>query len=160
MKTDHTPEPLHYMPLPAADGTFMVLGGQGQDYGLVASCTTEEDARRIVACVNACAGISTENLEDNKPIIELANAYNVALRQRDELLAALEYIRGLAACEEVRDFPTIHNTANAAIASVKADHFRGVTKMIDEASETSIPAIVFYPAGSLGEPVDSEGDEA
>lgn len=25
--------------------------------------TTEEDARRIVACVNACAGIATNNLE-------------------------------------------------------------------------------------------------
>lgn len=29
----------------------------------------EANARRITACVNACAGISTENLEDNVPII-------------------------------------------------------------------------------------------
>ena len=48
-----------------------------------------ENARRIVACVNACEGISTENLEENKPIIELARAYNVSLRQRNDLLAAL-----------------------------------------------------------------------
>ena len=51
----------------------------------------EADARRIVACVNACAGISTENLEDNLPVKELARRYNKALRQRDELLAALEF---------------------------------------------------------------------
>lgn len=44
---------------------------------------------------------------------------DLLLKQRDELLAALEYIRGLAACEEARDFPTIHNTAHEAIASVK-----------------------------------------
>ena len=49
----------------------------------------EENARRIVACVNACEGISTENLEDNKPIIELANDYNAVLKQRDMLLDVL-----------------------------------------------------------------------
>lgn len=39
----------------------------------------------------------------------------------------------------------------------KADQFRDATKIIDE---TSAPAIVFYPSGSLGEPVESEGGEA
>ena len=47
------------------------------------------DARRVVACLNACKGISTENLEDNKPIIELANDYNAVLKQRDMLLDVL-----------------------------------------------------------------------
>lgn len=47
------------------------------------------NARRIVACVNACAGISTENLEDNIPVKELARRYNETIRQRDELLAAV-----------------------------------------------------------------------
>ena len=51
--------------------------------------TAKENARRIVACVNACEGISTENLEDNKPIIELANDYNAVLKQRDMLLDVL-----------------------------------------------------------------------
>ena len=50
------------------------------------------NARRIVACVNACEGISTENLEDNKPIIELANDYNAVLKQRDMLLDVLKQI--------------------------------------------------------------------
>ena len=48
------------------------------------------DARRVVACLNACEGISTENLEDNKPIIELVNDYNAVLKQRDVLRTALE----------------------------------------------------------------------
>ena len=50
----------------------------------------EENSRRLAACWNACEGISTENLEDNKPIIELANDYNAALKQRDALRTALE----------------------------------------------------------------------
>ena len=50
------------------------------------------NTRRIVACVNACEGISTENLEDNKPIIELANDYNAVLKQRDMLLDVLKQI--------------------------------------------------------------------
>lgn len=54
--------------------------------------TDYENARRIVACVNACAGISTENLEDNLPVLQLARRYNQTLKQRDELLAAAEAI--------------------------------------------------------------------
>ena len=49
----------------------------------------EENSRRLAACWNACKGISTENLEDNKPIIELANDYNAVLKQRDMLLDVL-----------------------------------------------------------------------
>ena len=49
----------------------------------------EANSRRVVAALNACAGVSTENLEDNKPIIELANDYNAVLKQRDMLLDVL-----------------------------------------------------------------------
>lgn len=51
------------------------------------------DAKRIVACVNACAGIDTDRLTDG---IVLKNAQRVARErwdfktQQDELLAALE----------------------------------------------------------------------
>ena len=48
------------------------------------------DKRRIDACLRACAGISTQNLEDNEPFIELALRYNVALRERDALRAKIE----------------------------------------------------------------------
>ena len=52
----------------------------------------EENTRRLAACLNACEGISTENLEDNVPVKELANRYNEAIRQRDELLSALLWV--------------------------------------------------------------------
>ena len=41
------------------------------------------DKRRIDACLKACKGISTQNLEDNVPFLELARRYNVVLRERD-----------------------------------------------------------------------------
>lgn len=51
--------------------------------------TDKSIARRLVACWNACEGISTENLEGNLPVKELAHRYNAALRERDALLAAI-----------------------------------------------------------------------
>ena len=88
----------------------------------------EANARRITACVNACAGISTENLEDNVPIKELARRYNETLKQRDELLAALE--RFMDSHEECTDFDGFaaqivsmadYHQAQEAIARVKGE---------------------------------------
>lgn len=62
----------------------------------------EANARRIVACVNACVGVGTEYLEDNGLIIELVREHNTVLKQRDELLAALE--KFMASHEECTDF--------------------------------------------------------
>lgn len=50
------------------------------------------DARRVVACLNACKGISTDNLEDNLPVKDLADRYNAVLEQRDMLLDVLKQI--------------------------------------------------------------------
>lgn len=51
-------------------------------------------AKRIVACVNACEGISTDNLTDNVPLKQGLTGLNQRIRdaeaQRDELLEALE----------------------------------------------------------------------
>lgn len=52
----------------------------------------EANSRRVVACLNACAGISTENLKDNLPVKELADRYNAVLKQRDMLLDVLKQI--------------------------------------------------------------------
>lgn len=48
------------------------------------------DKRRIDACLKACEGISTQNLEDNVPFLELARRYNDVLRERDALRAKIE----------------------------------------------------------------------
>lgn len=59
-----------------------------------------ENARRIVACVNACEGISTEQLDSwlcmsrpiRKSLEELKAEADREGKQRDELLAALQRI--------------------------------------------------------------------
>ena len=55
--------------------------------GLVAISDNPEAASRLAACLNACDGVSTENLENNLPVKELATRYNAVLAQRDDLLA-------------------------------------------------------------------------
>lgn len=99
-ETKHTPEPWEIF------GSDKNRIGHGQE--AVASTHTyfnhrdEANARRIVACVNACAGISTEKLEENAadPIAGLfgrmaareGTRADKAESQRDELLAALKEI--------------------------------------------------------------------
>ena len=68
----------------------------------------EANSRRVVACLTACAGISTENLEDNLPVKELAQQYNEAIRQRDELLVALE-----KAAAVFRAYSELHDSKGA-----------------------------------------------
>ena len=46
--------------------------------------------RRTDACLRACEGISTKNLEDNVRVLELARRYNGVLRERDYLQAKIE----------------------------------------------------------------------
>ena len=81
----------------------------------------KDNARRIVACVNACAGLPTEQLESSPPGGVLKGVAGL-ISQRDELLAALEII---AASEEfhgdsfVCDFGTLQGVAGAAIAKAK-----------------------------------------
>ena len=48
------------------------------------------DKRRIDACLKACEGISTQNLEDNVPFLELARRYNALLRDNTALRARIE----------------------------------------------------------------------
>ena len=88
---EHTKEPWSIgKPPPNGEQTI------GDSKGLMVAVATtgygvssEANARRIVACVNACVGVGTEYLEDNGPIIELVREHNTVLKQRDELLAAL-----------------------------------------------------------------------
>ena len=68
----------------------------------------EENSRRLTACWNACEGISTENLEYNLPVKELAQQYNEAIRQRDELLVALE-----KAAAVFRAYSELHDSKGA-----------------------------------------------
>lgn len=74
---------------------------------------SEANARRIVACVNACAGISTENLEDNKPVVELARDYNLTIKQRDNAWLELRQIReAIKANPEESTFDEVSRVVN------------------------------------------------
>lgn len=87
----------------------------------LASEEGKDNARRIVVCVNACAGVSNGELDMTTMSVVLARM-NEAEQQRDELLAALEII---AASEEfhgdsfVCDFGTLQGVSRAAIAKAK-----------------------------------------
>ena len=93
-KTEHTQEPWSYGE--DNDGWYVEKDGLQIAHGL-----TEEDARRIVACVNACAGLPTEVLERYKLGV-IGVDYKLTKQQRDELLAAAEAIEIDA--EECLDF--------------------------------------------------------
>jgi hypothetical protein len=64
---------------------------------VLASCNinfpedAKANARRIVACVNACAGIETDHLE-NHGLPGFAEKISILVRQRDELHSALELL--------------------------------------------------------------------
>lgn len=142
----------------------------------------KDNARRIIACVNACAGIPIEMLEamPSGPAA-LLPMYARLEKQSDDLLAALDRIRSKSAALGI---DAIFDEATEAIASVKGEpctHSREIEHSTGDGTpvmfcpdcgrneaqparfssdDTSAPAIVFYPAGSLGEAVDSEGGEA
>lgn len=85
MNTQHTPEPWKL------SGTENIVAGG--NYVVALDCKPE-DARRIVACVNACAGIETEQLEVEKYLNTASYALRCkAEKQRDDLLAAIEFAR-------------------------------------------------------------------
>lgn len=74
----HTQEPWAHAP----EGMIVSLAPDTQPEDAVVANIKPKDARRIVTCVNACAGMAD-------PAAEIAELN----RQRDELLAALEDIK-------------------------------------------------------------------
>ena len=144
----HTPEPWYVVDKPWGDGTWINSGSPDPHHeGFVADCedmngdvdkdTARINARRIVACVNACAGSSTEWLEFSvsEDCAELSGPFepletritsilktgiacmverNQMRKQRDDLLAALLEISQVAC-----DMSSEKKLADDAIASVK-----------------------------------------
>lgn len=87
---------------------------------------TIANARRLVACWNACEGISTDALESGVTLIEAFQREeiraDIAERQRDELLAAFERLIGAYSnshSPSVRQDCWDH--ARRAIANVKGE---------------------------------------
>ena len=92
----HTPEPWRVgrpgtvvsdTPVPGMGGSDAVeyYGGH-----LIGESITEANARRIAACVNACAGMRNDELEGGLLIGVMQVKIDLLESQRDELLAALQ----------------------------------------------------------------------
>lgn len=127
MQDQHTQEPWYAS---KEDGNWRVMAADENGGYTLADMycdDPEANSRRIVACVNACAGIPTEELVRAKYL----NTASYAMRQkaekhRDELLAALK--KFLDSHEECADFDGFtaqlvsmddYHEAQEAIASVK-----------------------------------------
>lgn len=58
--------------------------------GYIADVDTKDNARRIVACVNACRGLPTDELEQKGLVAAVGTQLLELEQQRDGLLVALE----------------------------------------------------------------------
>ena len=100
-ENNHTPEPWSVFKHSWSESSIVAHGFDHGICGLDINHATEEtqesdealmdaNARRIVACVNACAGIGTGHLE-KYGLPDFAQKISDLVQQRDELLAALEF---------------------------------------------------------------------
>ena len=95
MKDKHTPEPWE-----VTDKRF-IRQSSGRRHvvaRVVGSEEMEANARRIVACINACAGIPTEGLEKTRLGSDVLLEMHKISQQRDDLLATLKAVTSIAHC--------------------------------------------------------------
>lgn len=92
MSAQHTPEPWEAV-TPCPGECCWHLQSVNNDMGPWGHINNPEmreaDARRIVACVNACSGVSTEILEDGARN-DWADLLSSMEKQRDKLLAEMK----------------------------------------------------------------------
>jgi hypothetical protein len=117
----HTPEPWREQDgrivanEPSADNDEVLICDVAPDNHALTEFD-EFNARRIVACVNACAGISNEHLE----LLSVAQMVAAAVEQRDELVGALREIKELTSRQQLPITAKINDIARAALAKVQA----------------------------------------
>ncbi len=130
--TQHTKEPWHvgsqndalYI-LDAAPAASNDFPNHDADREVIAKIfgsypVSDANARRIVACVNACKGIKTESLEmEVLSWITDETGQSLLQRERDELLAALKAFVRYA--DDCNDDSMELDRARAALAKVGAD---------------------------------------
>ena len=87
-----------------------------------ATCIHGDDMDRLVACVNACAGIQTEQLNE---VLDRGLSLNLMLtqgalmaKQRDDLLAAAKYYRDECSGAEP-SISVFHRMIDEAIAAIE-----------------------------------------
>ena len=106
-ENNHTPEPWRIGAMES--GLVAIDGADGSE---VTGFINPEDARRIIACLQSCSGIPTEQLE------AYPGAVLRVMQQRDELLVALE--NGRRFIDLISPFEgDVTRQIDKAIASVK-----------------------------------------
>lgn len=92
MSAQHTQGPIRYDHEPGYCGEL--IARDGMTVAAFFNEPSEADARRLVACWNACDGLPTESLECGKPpadqIVDALNQRHELMAQRDELLEVLQ----------------------------------------------------------------------
>ncbi|MBP4059581.1 hypothetical protein [Aeromonas sp. Prich7-2] len=120
----HTPEP--WVIWNGGDG-IMMYGREPKRGGvalamccneLVSGRTAIANARRIVACVNACRGLPTDELEQKGLVAAVGTQLLDVERQRDELLTALDGVLQWVAYGQPDDLNHL-DRAHAAIRNAK-----------------------------------------
>lgn len=125
MSEQHTQEPWKFIDV---IGGCSVYAGRREvlRYSFSPDAENKANARRIVACVNACAGIPTDDLEmsPHLGIFHLAEFSNNIVMQRDKLLDALKtVINNLSDDDEegLLEHVSYIKDARAVIAEVEAN---------------------------------------
>ena len=110
----HTPEPWLAQHSQICKGSLAVSDCFRAEDG-----SPEANARRIVACVNACQGIPTENLEPGS-FLEMNHADNAYVRQltiqRDSLAEALRELVRVQVEGSIGELRRATDKARAALA--------------------------------------------
>lgn len=116
------------------------------------------NAQRLIACWNACEGLSTEQVEQINGLLPAKLAYQIMQRDREALLAALQQI---LACANVRiDDPrsAAFDAARAAVANATgqnsqaqaSQHVLKAEAATPDATDRGAPAITSPDGGPMG----------
>ncbi|EKB28354.1 hypothetical protein [Aeromonas dhakensis] len=89
--TEHTKEPWSVAGI--ADEMIVAKVSELAHAHIATIHHNENDSRRIVVCVNFCAGISTENLEGNEKLLWLAEQYNEVKSLRSHAEAQVRHFQ-------------------------------------------------------------------
>lgn len=87
----------------------------------------DQDARRLVACWNACEGIITDALEQDDAPRKLREDRDMLLAQRDELMVALQEAKANAGNPEA-----VYRITSAAIAKATGTITQAERQAIDD----------------------------
>lgn len=109
-------------------GKTSICTHTGTGWVEIGTAKTEADASRLVACWNACEGVSTAGVEVIARLGGIENKMRVTselVRQRDELLAALNLLKAadfganVKTAEDEKHMDRVAAFARAAIAKAE-----------------------------------------